>query len=185
MNESQQKQPSLFAAPRFGREDAILLAVTTTLSVFYGIVHDHMTATLSPEYFLVGKDLANDPRAFRWAVTILAAKATWPLGVLAGMAFRYANEPSNHLPRRLSFRQLMHYVGIPIVAAAAFALLLGALPIALDPWDQRIFVETFVSPEHSAAFVRVWRVHIGSYVGGALGLLLSIALMRWRRAHDK
>ncbi|MDC3960939.1 hypothetical protein [Polyangium jinanense] len=65
--------------PRFDREGAVLLVVTTILALAYGITHDHLTATLSPEYFLFGKDLASDPRPFRWAVTLLGAKASWPL----------------------------------------------------------------------------------------------------------
>ena len=37
-----------------------------------GLVHDHITATISPEYFLQGKELVTDPRPFRWAVSLLA-----------------------------------------------------------------------------------------------------------------
>lgn len=172
-------------APRFGRDDAILFAVTTTASLVYGIAHDHITATLSPEYFLVGKDLASDPRTFRWAVTLLAAKASWPLGILAGMAFRFANESSQRFSLRLPLGQLMHYLWIPIVTAAVVALSLGALPTTLDPWDQRAVAEVLAGSEHATAFVRVWRVHIGSYVGGALGLLLAIAVVRRRRARGE
>jgi len=170
-----------FVLPRFGREDAVLFVVTTSLALAYGITHDHLTATLSPEYFLFGKDLANDPRPFRWAVTVLAAKACWPMGLLAGMALRFANEPSERLPQRLPLRRLLGFVAIPMMTAALAALMLGASPVSFDPWDQRAIAEMLAGSTHVAAFVRVWRVHIGSYVGGALGLLLAVALVRRRR----
>jgi len=172
----------MFEFPRFGREDAVLFSVTTTFALVYGITHDHVTATLSPEYFLLGKDLARDPRTFRWAVTVLAVKASWPLGVLAGMVFRMANEPSQQLPQRLPVRALLHFVAVPLVTAAFVALVLGASPVRFDPWDQRTVAELMAGPTRAAAFVRVWRVHIGSYVGGALGLILAAVLVRRRRA---
>jgi hypothetical protein len=175
----------MLQAPKFGRDDAILFAVTTTLALVYGITHDHITASLSPEYFLIGKDLVNDPRSFRWAVTVLAAKATWPLGLLAGMAFRFANEPSRRISRQLPLRRLLRFVGVPIATAAIVAPILGALPVTFDPWDQHSIAEIMAGSERTAAFVRVWRVHIGSYAGGALGLLLAMALIRRQRAREE
>ncbi|MDC0743231.1 hypothetical protein [Polyangium mundeleinium] len=172
----------MFELPQFGRDDAILLVSTTSLALAYGIAHDHVTATISPEYFLTGKNLASDPRAFRWAVTMLAAKASWPLGVLAGMALRFGNEPSQRLPQRLPLPRLLGFAAVPMVTAAVIALMLGASPIDLDPWDQRAVAEVLAGSERASAFVRVWRVHIGSYIGGALGQLLAVALVRRRRA---
>jgi len=171
-----------FGLPRFGREDAVLFIVTVGVALAYGIAHDHVTATLSPEYFLAGKNLASDPRPFRWAVTALAANASWPLGVLGGMAFRFANEPSERLPQRLPLRRLLGFVAVPVVTAAVGALVLGVLPIGWDPWKQRAVAEVLAGAERAPAFVRVWRVHIGSYVGGALGLILAVGLVRRRRA---
>ncbi|TKC99018.1 hypothetical protein [Polyangium fumosum] len=174
-----------FVLPRFGREDAVLFVMTTSITLAYCITHDHLTATLSPEYFLFGKDLASDPRPFRWAVTALAAKASWPLGLLAGMALRFANEPSERLPQRLPLRRLLHFVAIPMVTATLAALLLGTSPMSIDPLDQRTVAEMLAGSTHAAAFVRVWRVHIGSYVGGALGLLLAVALVRLQRGRRR
>ncbi|TKC98173.1 hypothetical protein [Polyangium fumosum] len=172
----------MFELPRFGRDDAVLLVSTTSLALAYGIAHDHVTATLSPEYFLIGKNLASDPRPFRWAVTMLAAKASWPLGVLASMTLRFANEPSPRLPQRLPLRGLLGFMVVPLVVAAVVALMLGASPTSLDPWDQRAVAEVLAGSECASAFMRVWRMHIGSYVGGALGLVLAVALVRRRRA---
>ncbi|MDI1428729.1 hypothetical protein [Polyangium sorediatum] len=159
--------------------------MTTSITLAYCITHDHLTATLSPEYFLFGKDLASDPRPFRWAVTALAAKASWPLGLLAGMALRFANEPSERLPQRLPLRRLLHFVAIPMVTATLAALLLGTSPMSIDPLDQSTVAEMLAGSTHAAAFVRVWRVHIGSYVGGALGLLLAVALVRLQRGRRR
>lgn len=66
--------------------------------------------------------------------------------------------------------------------ARVAALMLGASPVSFDPWDQHAVAEMLAGPARAAAFVRVWRIHIGSYLGGALGLLLAVALVRRRRA---
>ncbi|UQA62796.1 hypothetical protein [Polyangium aurulentum] len=171
-----------FGLPRFGREDAVHFVMTISVALAYGIAHDHVTATLSPEYFLAGKNLASDPRPFRWAVTALAANASWPLGVLAGLAFRFANEPSERLPRRLPLRRLLGYVAVPVVMAAVGAVVLGSVPLGFDPWEQRAVAEVLAGEERAPAFVRVWRVHIGSYVGGAVGLIVAVGLVRRGRA---
>ncbi|MDC3960592.1 hypothetical protein [Polyangium jinanense] len=98
------------------------------------------------------------------------------------MALRIANEPSQRLPQRLPIRRLLGFVAVPMVTAALAALLLGLSPSSFDPWDQHAVAEMPAGPARAAAFVRVWRIHIGSYLGGALGLLLAVALVRRRRA---
>src|SRR5437588_1818678 len=59
-------------SPKRAKEYLYLL-YGMTLAIIYGVAHDHVTATISPYYFLVGKELELDPRPFRWAVTVLAA----------------------------------------------------------------------------------------------------------------
>ena len=67
------------------REYAFLL-YAMVVAAAYAIAHDHVTATISPEYYLYGKGLAQDPRAFRWAVTLLAVRAGLAPGLLGGTA---------------------------------------------------------------------------------------------------
>lgn len=167
--------------PQIGRDDIILFLSTTTIAVMYGILHDQITATLSPEYFLLGKGLVADTRPFRWAVTLLAANACWPLGVLAALALRFANEPSDHLPRQLSLRSLLQFSCLPVLAAFICAISFGFVPANFDPWKQKDIAETIVGAEHATSFVRVWRVHIGSYFGGALGLIVAGFFIRRER----
>lgn len=167
--------------PKLGRDDIVFFATLTSIAVVYGIGHDQITATLSPEYFLLGKGLVADTRPFRWAVALLAANASWPLGILAAFGLRFANEPSEHLSEPLSLRMLFKFSSFPLIFAAICAISFGLVPAHFDPWAQKNVAETIAGSEHVAAFVRVWRIHIGSYFGGTLGLLVAMFVVRRKR----
>jgi hypothetical protein len=83
---------------RRAKEYAFLLA-TTLAAVVYGVLHDQLTVTISPEYFLEGKGLADDPRPLRLAVGLLAVRASWWVGLALGAALLVANNrdaPGDH-----------------------------------------------------------------------------------------
>ena len=74
------------------KEYAFLL-YAMLVAAAYAVAHDHLTATISPEYFLYGKGLAQDPRPFRWAITPLAVRASLAVGLFGGAALLLANNP--------------------------------------------------------------------------------------------
>ena len=142
------------------REYAFLFA-TAAASVAYAVVHDVFTFALAPEYFFVLKDVAGD--SFFPNVVWLAARAGWTVGLAIGLGLLIANNPGKR--RQRSYRQLARCVRFPLLwsLAAAFGGGLYAryiLPNALDAWGL----------EEPLAVVTVWGVHIGSYVGGLIGL---------------
>jgi hypothetical protein len=112
------------AAPRLGEYGFLLLAMLA--AVAYGVGHDHLTATISREYFLFGKGLADDPRPFRWAVTLLACRATYWIGLLAGALLLVANNPSPNRPR-VAYAKLLLLSLWPLGLAVGLAFAGGAL----------------------------------------------------------
>ena len=73
------------------------------LAVVYALVHDQVTVTLSPEYFVYGKGL--DPASLRLDVAWLAVRAGASVGLVGGAALLVANNPRRSgmpSPRRSS-----------------------------------------------------------------------------------
>ena len=150
------------------------LVVSMLLSVVYGILHDHLTATISVEYFLNAKGLGTDPRPYRWAVTLLAIKASYGPGVLAGALILIANNPSNRKPQ-LPYRHLFRFCAYPVLGAATCAAILGAaMPlIARGTWIVDAAL-AFAPAESVGRFLTVWGIHAGSYGGATLGTVIAV-----------
>jgi hypothetical protein len=157
-------------------EECAFLVYTTLAAVAYGIAHDHLTATLSPEYFLRWKGLADDPRPFRWAVTVLAVRASFAVGLIAGVVLLVANNPlpgrasRGGLPR-LSYGELARLSLLPLASAALFALTCGVANARLQIGAAT--AGDYVIQGQVGAFVTVWAVHAGSYAGALVGIVLG------------
>jgi hypothetical protein len=165
----------------------LFLIVSMLLSIVYGIVHDHITATISADYFLKAKGLETDPRPFRIAVTWLAIKATYGPGVLAGAFMLFANNPSAQKPQ-LPYRQLLRLCVYPVVFGAACATLGGILtPLAVQHFEAirwfRDAALAYTPPDRVTRFLAVWGVHAGSYFGAVLGTVVAVVCVsRGRKA---
>ncbi len=150
----------------------LFLLVAMCVWVTYGVVHDHVTATISPEYFLNAKGLASSPRPFRIAVTMLAAKATYGPGALVGALLLFANNPTtkgNFLPQ-LSYRELFRICCYGVLLAMACAVVIGTLSSLFGSQTVLLDLANANGAEHRAReFAAVWGIHAGSYLGAFLG----------------
>ena len=164
----------------------LFLVASMLLSVVYGIFHDHITATISADYFLKAKGLDLDPRPFRWAVTWLAIKATYGPGVLAGALMLIANNPSKKATQKAStpkpqlpYPHLLRLCVYPVLFAAICATLGGVLvPAIVYSVDAcRWFADAalaYTTPDRVTPFLVVWGVHAGSYLGATLGTVIAV-----------
>ena len=100
------------------------LVLMTFAAVVYGIIHDHITATISPEYFL-GR-------------------------------------------RRLRYRELVRLALPPLAVASVTAAACGVVNV-VDPLGLAARVGALVAQPRLGAFMFVWGVHFGSYVGALVG----------------
>ena len=142
------------------REYTFLFAMAG-LAITYAIAHDLFTFALAPEYFFVLKDVAGND--FFPGVAWLAARAGWTVGLAIGLGLLIANNPGKR--RQLSYRQLAKCIRFPLFWSIAAALGGAAYaryftPDALSAWGL----------EEPLAVVTVWGIHIGSYIGGIVGL---------------
>jgi hypothetical protein len=164
--------------PRRAKE-YLFLAFAGALAVAYGVAHDHVTATISREYFWRAKGLVYDPRPFRRAVTVLAARASLGPGLLAGAALLLANNPAPARPS-LGYPALARLALVPLAAAAGGAALGSAL-FAADVFELREAAVDFAGNPGATRFLVVWGIHAGSYAGAAIGTAAAVVLVRKRR----
>lgn len=162
------------------------LLYATALAVVYGVVHDEVTVTLSPDYFLYWKGLASDPRPLRWTAALVAVQSSWWTGLLGGVVLLLANNPRRRGLPRLALGSLARIAVLPLVAAALGAAFCG-VTVAADLLG-RDNVPAAVAPGRVHDFMVVWSVHIGSYAGaafGTLGCLVLVETRRWSLRRDQ
>ena len=162
------------------KEYAFLLYAMFAATV-YAVAHDHVTATISPEYFLYGKGLAQAPQSFRWAVTLLAVRAGLPPGLLGGAVLLLANNPrrSGH-PPQLPYRALLTLSLLPAAAAGVLAAVSGVVNAYMQIGTATALTLGVV-PYRVWRFVIVWAIHVGSYAGALLGSVAAAVLVARRR----
>ncbi len=164
-------------------KECAFLAYAVLAAAAYAVVHDHVTATISPEYFLYGKGLAQDPRPFRWAVTLLAVRASLAAGLLCGTVLLVANNTrrSGH-PPPLDYRALAKLSLIPLAAAGLGAAVLGVINARMQLGTAEALALGVVH-YRVWRFVIVWAVHVGSYAGalvGSVATAILVAVRRWK-----
>jgi hypothetical protein len=177
-------------AARRWREYSFLL-VTTAIFMAYGAANDAVTCRISWEYFYYGKDLAavlgpHTPPTVG-ALTIEAAKvgirATWSAGLIIGVALLLANNPRPARPQ-LPFRRLLALLPGVLLAVILSGIALGLLGYHGDlawtsPEFRMLARDNLFRPPN---FMAVFGIHLGAYLGGALGTAWAVVkILRERK----
>lgn len=144
-------------------------------AVFYGILHDQVTARICVEYFTIGH-----PPVFGTAdPTILGIGwgiiATWWVGLILGVPLAIAAQVGNR-PKR-SAASLIRPIGSLLLIMGACAFLAGCLGSLLAR-NQAIFLigpmAELVPDQHHVAFLTDLWAHNASYLSGFLGGVVLI-----------
>ncbi len=162
----------------------IFLLSAVALALGYGILNDQVTVSISWEYFLFGKGLADkigyeippDFSILRLEAVKIGMKATWWVGLILGVAVLFANNPRRKC-LRLPYRSLYSLLPLPILIATLWAVVLG-LAGWFGAYDGFIQAE-FMRPRH---FACVWGIHIGGYIGGLLGGITTVWIIIRKRS---
>jgi len=167
------------------------LAAACFLAMIYGAINDQITSRISWEYFFYGKELYKvlgdavppDPGQLHWEAAKVGIKASWSAGLILGVAMLIANNPRKGrmcLRNRRLLLLLPMILIVTIICAAIFGIIgyVGGLnwisPDFAELWQTNLW--------HPRRFMCTWAVHLGGYLGGALGTVLAIwRLIRWRR----
>ncbi|QNH63912.1 hypothetical protein [Hymenobacter sediminicola] len=153
-----------------------LVCLITLLAGVYGIIHDQVTYTISPEYFTKFKyeQFGFEPNWFgghRPTVAIIGFLATWWFGLLIGVIFGILG---------LIFVERARLVAVTLQAVRSAFLLTMLAGVVGFFYGRMYLAQAGVSwwlPENltdKAAFITVGSIHNFGYVGGLLGLLTGI-----------
>jgi hypothetical protein len=154
---------------------------------FYGVLHDQITYSISPEYFTRLKflqfryaDFGLPPRVFVGEIGFLA---TWWVGLIAGWFLARVAVPA--LPGRNARAGILR--GFATMLACGFlAALVGFLVgLRLGPDSDLSVWQGFVTTRGVVDlpnFVRVAYIHNASYLGGLIGLIVALLYLRRQKS---
>ncbi len=152
----------------------------------YGIFHDQITYSISPEYFTKLKfdqfrhaDFGLGDRVFASTIGFLA---TWWVGFIAGWFLARRLIPRQ--PRDQAYRQIRK----GIICIMAFGLSFGIVAYAYGLWrgpdaDYSSWTWAFreLKITDTWSFVRVAYIHNAGYLGGLIGLVIALVTIRPNR----
>jgi len=151
----------------------------------YGVLHDQVTYSISPEYFTRLKFSQFHYADFGWPRRAFVAEigflATWWVGFLAAWFIARITLPA--FPRSQAFRYNLR--GFLIVLSFAFAACIVGylLGILHGPdygrWED---LASELGVKDLPSFVRVAYIHNASYLGGLLGLVIAVVHLRKLKA---
>ncbi|HXE53265.1 MAG TPA: hypothetical protein VN541_09635 [Tepidisphaeraceae bacterium] len=162
----------------------LIVGLCIASAVFYGIVHDQITARICVEYFTIGHPPVfdtSDPTllGLGWGVI-----ATWWVGLILGiplaLSARFGRRPKR------SAKSLVRPIGILLLVMGCCAALAGTIGFILAG-KKLIFLvgplASAVSPDKHVQFLVDLFAHNASYLVGFIGGIVLV-ITTWRsRAH--
>ena len=156
----------------------------------YGIIHDQITYSISPEYFTRLKfaqfhyaDFGFPPRVFVGEIGFLA---TWWVGFLAGWFISRVAVPAFPLPVavRHASRAFLTILAFALTASI-IGYLLGLLRRSNSDFSGWQEFATNQGILDLPSFVRVAYIHNAGYFGGLVGLIAAIVHLKRRKRIDE
>ncbi|GAA4420100.1 hypothetical protein [Bremerella cremea] len=176
-----------YLIPKFDRADLLPMlqaaAIGAVIAGSYGILHDQITYSISPEYFTRFKfdqfAYANFGVGDRVFVAAIGFLATWWVGMFAGWFLaRYYFPGCSH---ETAWRNVFRAIGCMFLVTFLFGAAVYGYGLSLGPgtdlstWQPMLHS---LRVEDGTAFVRVGMIHNAGYLGALVGLVLAILLVR-------
>lgn len=152
-------------------QEYAFVILTGVIGSLFGLFNDLITASISPEYFILGKGLAPG-NGLTMRATILGMKAGFSAGAIAGAICLYASSRRCRLPA-LPYRSLLELLWRPVVLAATTAFIFALFFRQYDPLNFSGELADVLDSQQIQRFLLVWWMHLGLY----LSLLVSVPWM--------
>ena len=159
--------------------------VGAILAALYGILHDQITFTISPEYFTKMKfkqfGYADVGFGDRFFVGTIGALATWWVGFFIGWflsrsIIHCSGKTTMTKKLKLGFT-IVFLSAIIISSAVAFYTFLVADFYNYQSWKSTL---DYYNIKDSDSFMRVAFIHYASYLGGVGGLVVAFLVLRFK-----
>ncbi|MCE3075566.1 hypothetical protein [Chryseobacterium gwangjuense] len=158
----------------------ILISILAALIAgIYGILHDQLTYTISPEYYTKFKfiqfNIYEDHFATRARVSTVGFLATWWFGLLLGIILSLFG--LLHKDWKMMLKVSMKSILIALITAfiiGLMGLLYGQFILSKQP---RSHFNSWYIPENIIdlkSYISVGSMHNFSYLGGIIGLILGV-----------
>ena len=174
-------------------KEYLFLFGVAAAAIPYGVVNDLITAAISWEYFYYGKGLRDvlgpwvppSQPALQWEAAKMGMKAAWSAGLIIGVAFLLANNPRKDRPQ-LPYRRLWKLILLPLAAAVVCSVVGGwagyaDLLTGLSGDLEKVAADNLLRPRR---LMCVWGVHLGAYVGVAVGVAGAVWAILRRRSRS-
>jgi len=161
----------------------LISLIAAILAGIYGIIHDHITYAISPEYYTKFKfiqfDLVNKkderivhPRIF---VTVVGFLATWWFGLILGFILGLYNLVQSTWQKMIfiSFKSILISILVSFLIGI-MGLLFGFLFLSNQPKSS--FEGWFIPKDlqNFGDYIAVGSMHNFGYLGGIIGLIVGI-----------
>ena len=175
-------RPALFLVPSFpipsGRDlrSVARLALTgAVLAGLFGVLHDQITYTISPEYFTRMKfdqfraaDFGFPPRG---RVALIGFLGTWWVGLIGAWFLARLAVRKWQRPEKPVMKALLAIIGIAVAFGIAGYFVGPALLSNRAGWPDAL---AGIGVTDAQAFHRVAAIHLGSYASAFLGWLTML-----------
>ena len=154
----------------------------------YGILHDEITYTISPEYFTKLKFEQFHYANFGWPVRVFVGEvgflATWWVGFVAAWFLARLSVPA--WPIRKAFQYTLTGFGIIFGSAMVAEVVGGVLGYYrrsnpdFSGWQDYAVMN---GVRDLPAFVNVAYIHNAGYIGALVGLIVALGYLKWEKNH--
>lgn len=161
--------------------------IVILIAGIYGIVHDQITYSISPEYFTKFKyrQFGFEPEWFgghRQTVAAIGFLATWWMGMFIGITLGLLSLSfPDHKTMAAILSKSIGIVFVVTVLTAIIGFMYGRFYLTktgVDWWLPDDLIDR-------SAFITVGSIHNFSYLGGVIGLLAGIGYMLFRKLRTK
>ncbi len=152
----------------------------------YGILHDHITFSIGPEYFTNFKfeqfDYVDFGLGERVFVSFVGFLATWWVGFI--IAWFLSRRLIPNQPRSMAYRGI--FQGFAIVVACGILAGIGGYCYGVwrgpdSDYSAWLPIVRRCQITDTWAFVRVAYIHNASYLGGLAGIIISLIVIQPRK----
>jgi len=157
-------------ATRFREYGFILLA--GAVGAVVGFVNDLITSSISPEYFLLGKGLDEGPD-LRFRAGLFGLQVGFSAGIIGGAICLFVTRRKSSDPQ-VEFGRLLRMLWIPVIAAVFGGLVVPLVCAKFDPAHFSAQLAPILDDAMISHFREVWWIHIGLYLGMAIGLVIML-----------
>ncbi|MDR2237870.1 MAG: hypothetical protein LBE92_17235 [Chryseobacterium sp.] len=155
----------------------LIILISVLFAGVYGIIHDQVTYTISPEYFTLLKFPQFGIEQLHWPVRLkvgmIGFLATWWVGLFLGFGYAFVSllfNPENIL--KVTLQSLFINIGVTFILGisgyiwSVFLLTQENISWYIPPGTQDI-----------RNFINVGSIHNFGYIGGIAGLIAGIAYL--------